>query len=372
MGLHKVILCVISSLIIINALRVLITMWSHLNHKHYNCCSCQSDNIMVYTREPYRSAFDNHTFTRIGSMLDFNYNSCPQSSLMLDSESLNAKPLHDNCPRVFIIGARKAGTNLLYQYLSKHPDFEGVKLEKGPGAGETFYFSLNYDKYPWHYYLSLFPHDKISGDSSVGNLVNCLVPERLYKSCGRAVKVIILLRDPLERYESNFRIRVRSNVKRMNSNSKISTFLMTEIHRLYEMFLQRDINMNDLTADINALLCLYGPARNCIYEGMYYVHLHNWLCNFPAENILILNTEEFYNNSKHVFSHVLNFVGLKPFDDEILNTITQVKYNYDFEVEDEPDYRQLSSSDRKRLLTIYKPFNKKLNDLLKWDVNWSN
>ena len=327
---------------------------------------------MVYTREPYRSAFDNHTFTRIGSMLDFNYNSCPQSSLMLDSESLNAKPLHDNCPRVFIIGARKAGTNLLYQYLSKHPDFEGVKLEKGPGAGETFYFSLNYDKYPWHYYLSLFPHDKISGDSSVGNLVNCLVPERLYKSCGRAVKVIILLRDPLERYESNFRIRVRSNVKRMNSNSKISTFLMTEIHRLYEMFLQRDINMNDLTADINALLCLYGPARNCIYEGMYYVHLHNWLCNFPAENILILNTEEFYNNSKHVFSHVLNFVGLKPFDDEILNTITQVKYNYDFEVEDEPDYRQLSSSDRKRLLTIYKPFNKKLNDLLKWDVNWSN
>ena len=315
----------------------------------------------------------NQTFTRIGSVLDFNYNTCPRNSIMLQPSILNAKPLHDNCPRVFIVGARKGGTTSLYQYLSKHPDFQGVRLQKGPSAGETFYFSLHYNKYPWQNYALQFPKDKMSGDSSVANLVNCQVPERLYRSCGKAVKVIILLRDPLKRYESNFRMRVRLKTRQMNSDSKISTLVNAEFDHLHEMLKRRNINMNDLTADINALSCLYGPAKNCIYEGMYYIHLHNWLCNFPAENILILSTEEFQSNVKRIFSQVLDFVGLKPLDDEILDTITQVKYNYGGKVEDELDYRLLNSLDKKNLQTIYKPLNEKLLDLLMWDTDtWSD
>ena len=356
----KVIIYVVSFLIIISGLRALFNLPS---------------DTTVYIREMHKRLFDDgQTLTRIGSILDFNYSSCPKNSAMLNSARLNAKPLHGNCPRVFIIGARKGGTTSLYQYLSKHPDFEGVHLDKGPSAGETFYFSSRYGKLPWEDYISQFPLNKISGDSSVGNLVNCMVPERLYSSCGRAVKVIILLRDPLRRYESNFRMRVRLHTRRMDSSSTISTFLKTDIHHLNETFVQKNINMNDdLTADINALLCLYGPAKNCIYEGMYYVHLHTWLCNFPAENILILNTEEFHNNTKRILSQVLDFVGLKPLDDGILDTITKVKYNYGGKVEDEPDFRLLNSSDRKKLQTIYKPFNEKLLDLLKWqNVNWMN
>ena len=374
MGSHKVILYLISFLVIVNGLRVLFNLTIHLNHRHYSCCKCHPSDAVSHTKGVNKGAFDDdRTLTRIGSMLDFNYSSCPKNSVMLNSARLNAKPLHDNCPRVFIIGARKGGTTSLYQYLSRHPDFQGVQLDKGPSAGETFYFSSRYGKLPWEDYISQFPLDKISGDSSVGNLVNCMVPERLYRSCGRAVKIIILLRDPLQRYESNFRMRVRLSTKQMNSNSKISMFLKAEIHRLYEMFVQRNINMNDLTANINDLLCLYGPAKNCIYEGMYYAHLHTWLCNFPAENILILNTEEFHNNTKRIFSQVLDFVGLESLDDRILDTITKVKYNYGGKVEDEADFRLLNSSDRKKLQTIYKPFNEKLLDLLKWqNVNWNN
>ena len=279
---------------------------------------------------------------------------------MLKPASLNAQPLHDDCPEVFIVGARKGGTTSLYQYLSKHPDFEGVLLEKGPAAGETFYFSLLYKKHPWQYYASQFPKNKMSGDSSVANLVDCLVPGRLYRSCGRAVKVIILLRDPLKRYESNFRMRVRLKTKKyVNSNTKISTLVTTEFDHLHETLKRRNVSESDLTANLNALLCLYTPTKNYIYEGMYYIHLRNWLCNFPAENILILSTEEFQRNTKRIFSQVLDFVGLKPLDDEILNTIIQIKYNYGGKVEDEVDYRLLNPSDKKRLQTIYKPLNEK-------------
>ena len=319
----------------------------------------------IYNSQTYKPSCDNWTITRIGSCLNFNYGSCPRNSIMLNSTRVNAKPLHDNCPQVFIIGARKGGTTSLYHYLCKHPDFSGIGLGNGPLAGETFYFSSPNITEGWNSYISSFPSNNMTGDASVDNLVDCRVPERLYTTCGRASKVIILLRDPIKRYQSNFRMRVRLGTKHTKPFSRISTSLMTEIHHLYESFVHRNINISDLTANVNALLCLYPPSKNCIYEGMYYVHLHNWFCNFPAENILILNTEEFFNNTKFIFSQILNFVGL-------LNKIVKVKYNYGGKVEDEPDHRLLSSSDKEKLQAIYKLLNEKLFDLLKWhDVNWS-
>ena len=216
---------------------------------------------------------------------------------MLNPKRLNAKPLHDNCPRVFIIGAHKGGTTSLYQYLSKHPDFGGILLDNGPSAGETFYFSKKYNIHTWEDYVSQFPPNKMSGDSSMGNLVDGKVPERLYTNCGREVKVIVLLRDPLERYQSNFRIRVRLHTVNTEVSSEISNLLMAELQCLYKSFMKRNVDTSDLSDSVNMLLCLYSPAINCIYEGMYYVHLHNWLCNFPAENLLILSTEEFQSNS---------------------------------------------------------------------------
>ena len=113
---------------------------------------------------------------------------------------------------MFIIGARKGGSTSLYQYLAKHPDFGGVRLNKGPSAGETFYFEARYDHVSWETYISEFPVNKTTGESSVGNLVNCMVPERLYTSCGRTAKVIVLLRNPIERFKSNFRMRVRFHI----------------------------------------------------------------------------------------------------------------------------------------------------------------
>ena len=354
MGTRQVVVCVISFVIITSGLRMLFNLKSqdaNLTHRHYN----------------------DKTLTRIGSALNFNYSSCPENSIMLNSERRDAKPLHDNCPQVFIIGARKGGTTSLYYYLSKHPDFEGVHLDKGASAGETFYFSKQYKKRSWEYYISQFPGNKMSGDSSVGNLVDCKVPERLYTSCGKAVKVIVLLRDPLSRYESNFRMRVRLKTVNTKPSSKISTLIMTELQSLYKSFIHRNVDTNHLSDSVNMLLCLYSPARNCIYEGLYYVHLHNWLCNFPAESILILSTEEFQTNSQCTFSQVLEFVGLKPLDVGILNTVTKVKYNYGGKVEAEPDFRVLSPSDKEKLQKIYKPFNKKLFDLLKWhDVGWND
>ena len=342
--------------------RVLLNLKSQSDHFPY---------ITVHKNQTHNKPLcDNRTLTRIGDGLNFDYGSCPKNSIMLNSTRVNAKPLHDNCPQVFIIGARKGGTTSLYQYLSKHPDFKGILLNRISSAGETSYFSMRYETYPWHSYISKFPRNIMTGDASVSHLVHCKTPERLYTCCGRTTKVIILLRDPIERFQSNFRMRVRLGTA---TTQKASILVMKHINILHLLFQRRKVNMNDVTANIDKLLCLYQPAQNFVYEGMYYVHLHNWLCNFPSENFLILNSEEFFNKTKIIFSQVLDFVGLRPLDDGVLNEIVKVKYNYGGKVEDEPDHRLLSSSDKEKLQAIYKPFNEKLFDLLKWhNVNWIN
>ena len=46
-------------------------------------------------------------------------------------------PKHQDCLTLFIVGARKGGTTSLYSYVAKHPDFDGILLNRGPMSGET-------------------------------------------------------------------------------------------------------------------------------------------------------------------------------------------------------------------------------------------
>ncbi|XP_065883986.1 heparan sulfate glucosamine 3-O-sulfotransferase 1-like [Dysidea avara] len=380
MGVREIVLHGFVLLVALNAVRILLfkfTIAEYQQEYKQNCCQCSSpatDGHEIAIGMDTASLFNhNTTLIRIGNDLKFDYNSCPKSSTMLDPEKLNSVPLHNNCPRVFIIGARKAGTTSLYHYLSKHPDFEGILLDGEVSDGETFYFSANYGK-PWENYVAHFPTDKMSGDGSVGNLVNCLVPERLYTSCGKAVKVIVLLRDPTARYQSNFITKVKHRAKHYTEFSKISTLILAEIDQLYVNLLhrKRNINSNAISDDPNSLACLFNPDANSIFEGLYYVHLHNWLCNFPAENMLILNTAEFCSNRNKVLSQVLSFVGLKPLDNDSLQQITKVMYDGNDNLDEELDFRILTAADKKKLKAVYRPFNDKLFRLLKWkNVSWN-
>ena len=158
--------------------------------------------------EPSRGA--KTKYSRLGSQLQLNYTKmCPRGSLMLDNSKQRSQfvPNHQNCPSLFIVGARKGGTSSLYTYMSKHPSFKGILLDKGPKVGETFYFSSSrWKKWQWSQYTNMFQNTShyMTGESSVAYLVDCHLPERLWGSCGKQAKIVILLRDPIKRFESNY------------------------------------------------------------------------------------------------------------------------------------------------------------------------
>lgn len=319
-------------------------------------------------------SYRTRTLTRLGSDLGFDVAAnCPSNSVMALSHA-NFTPLHLNCPTLFIVGARKGGTSSLYHYLSKHPDFEGTRLDQGPKVGETFYFSSHYNPESWKRYLSLFPSGgMMTGDASIGNLVHCEVPKRLFESCGKQAKVVMLLRNPINRFVSNFLMRARLNVMRIKNTTSISTVLKLQLDTFFHKALGRHIDVTNFAKEWAKLRCLFEPAMNMVFEGIYYVHLLNWLCNFPPENILIVNSEEFYKKPSIILDQVIQFLGLRRLDTETYDWITAHIYNKGSK--NIPAQQRISEMDRKKLLGVYRQFNTALLELLDWkdaQLQWNS
>ena len=319
---------------------------------------------------------ENATYSRLGVELKINYaQSCPKGSLMLDNRWKNYIPEHFDCPILFIVGARKGGSTSLYTYVSRHANFEGILLDRGPSAGETFYFSANYDRESWgdwSRYTKMFEHVNwyMTGECSVGNLVNCRVPKRIWTSCGKQAKIVMLLRDPIQRLESNYLMRVDKGTRHYNNNTRVSTAVEIETQTFISAALKRGLDMQTIDKSWEKFRCLFAPSRNLIFEGIYYAHVMNWLCNFPPENILILNSEEFYDETPKIFEQVLKFLGLASLDHETRQFITSTIYNKGTGVRQ--NHQQMSELDRKKLKAIYKYSNQALFELLDWNhIGWN-
>lgn len=112
-------------------------------------------------------------------------------------------------PEFIIIGAQKAGTTSLYNYLIEHPSiFPAFKKE-------VLYFDVNYRK-GIHWYKSFFPttifkfliskysnRRFITGEASPYYILYPHAAKRIHSTLPK-VKIIILLRNPINRSFSQY------------------------------------------------------------------------------------------------------------------------------------------------------------------------
>ena len=355
-----------SILIIMNAVNVVIKLITSLNssasrlqQRHMDSfCGCRNRCHLyatVHYLKPYdrivalpKSLLSRKTLTRVGSDLDFDYKSCPPGSAMLDPVKRNAAPLHNDCPLLFVIGAQRSGTTSLYHYLARHSDFRGIQLFKGPLSGETYHFTWKYKKQSWERYKSHFPASVLSGEKSVGMFTTREAPQWLYESCGKTSKVILLLRNPTDRYLSAM------------GNEQVHDILVQLLSDIETYNEVRQFRRN-----------LYS-AKNNLHNGLYSLYLANWLCNFPSENILVLNSEEFRKSPAQILQLVLKFINLEPFDDYKLNIVVNVTYNYGKSREDTGNDAQLLDKIYNKLDDTYRSHNKKLFEILHWPNGTDN
>lgn len=196
-------------------------------------------------------------------------------------------------PSFLIIGAQKCGTTFLYDSITKHPEVEESWFK------EPKYFSTKYDKMNIYQYKAFFnlSNKKISGDASANYLFHPLAPKRM-KALLPDAKIIILLRNPIDRAYSHYHQTARRGKEELTFEEAIK---------------KENERISDITKEI-----MVGNNRNAkkwlyysyISRGKYAKQIKNWLRYFSKNQILIINSKDFFIKPEEIYSQVIKFIGL--------------------------------------------------------------
>jgi hypothetical protein len=193
-------------------------------------------------------------------------------------------------PNFFIVGAPRAGTTSLYEYLKNIPQIYLSKIK------EPHYFSKNInpnlllstpirDKIS---YLKLFKNAKNAtaiGDASPSYLWDPDAAKLIYEQCPSA-KIIIILRNPIARSFSHYLMLVGHGKEKLSFREAINK--------------AKKIESQDYSGRI-------------LQAGLYYEQVKRYRDIFGNKQVKILVFENFFNSSDSL-NEIINFLGIKTSD----------------------------------------------------------
>jgi len=209
--------------------------------------------------------------------------------------------LVENWPNFFIVGAPKAGTTSLYWYLKNIP---GIYMSS---IKEPNYFSIKTmpkdhplrpirDK---RKYLNLFKNvtdEKIIGEASPRYLDDPEAPKLIHELVPHA-RILISLRDPVERIFSSYTKKMGEGNFHMSFNDELQKALHKKI----------DPRKHSLKLE----------------EGMYSENVKRYFDIFGREQVKVIIFEEFIKDVKGTVEEILRFLGfnqkLDNFEAEVHN-----------------------------------------------------
>ncbi|MBO9997919.1 MAG: sulfotransferase [Cyanobacteria bacterium SID2] len=219
-------------------------------------------------------------------------------------------------PSFFIVGAAKSGTSSLWHYLKQHPSifmsspkepnffvFKGVDLhhQKGPSRPDILYRKLyrnsilNFDEYQ-----NLFEDARdipAVGEASVRYLYFPETARRIHEKIPDA-KIIVMLRNPIERLYSHYNMNYRSLLEPLSL---------------------------DKALDREAERIQAGWDYDWHYTkvGMYYPQIEKYINCFGRENVKVIIYDDFNKNPIEISHEVYRFLGV----DDSFNACIQQRLN---------------------------------------------
>ena len=178
-------------------------------------------------------------------------------------------------PNLIVIGAMKCATTSLHYYLGLHPQ---ISMSRNKELN-FFIFEYNWHKGIEWYKSNFMGRERIYGESSPDYTNYPFfrgVPERIC-SVVPEVKLIYILRDPIERIISHY-------VHDYADGNENRTILDALVH----------------LEDTNPYIC----------RSKYYMQLEQYLKYFPRSNILIITLKDLYSNRRETLQKAFRFLNV--------------------------------------------------------------
>ena len=189
----------------------------------------------------------------------------------------------------------------------------------------------------------------LTGEATPSYLVHPRAPQRV-AALIPDVKLITLLRNPVDRAFSLYQHRVDQGLEQLSFEQAIEA----EEERIQG---EADRIRNDER---------YASDRfhlySYLYGGIYADLLKEWLGFFPRERLLILRSEDLFSSPHDCYQTVLRFLGLpEVWEPHWYDAINAGGY-------EEP----MNPATRRELETYFKPHNEQLSSLLGVPFDWSD
>jgi hypothetical protein len=298
----------------------------------------------------------------------------------------------------WIIGARKSGTTALYTWLTEHPHVAPLNIRQEPSDGEIMIpltpqnlrrYNRVFETALQSYLLSSSSNRSsdqlLIGDSWVGRFLNDDYRTISSVCLERNVKILVILRDPIERCVSQWKMRYRREVMERADKGKVKGTGKKmrkewggatgeseewererkgsveeemaengfEINKILERelaeFLLHSQDMNSVffsssSSSVSGTISsssspppLVPPplnqwkgSENCIYEGLYATHLRRWLSYHGIDHLRVYFTADLERYPREVITDALEFIGVRDRDKgSDMDDISADQWKYD-------------------------------------------
>jgi hypothetical protein len=258
-------------------------------------------------------------------------------------------------PDFMIIGTKRGGTTSLFNYLLRHPDVAPLFLSLENRKG-VHYFDTNFHK-GWAWYRSHFPtsisralrgrprRSVLVGEASPYYLFHPHAAARARREVPNA-KLIVLLRNPIDRAFSHYKERRRNGVEPLTFEEAIDREperLSGELDRI-----RRDPGYVSLAHE----------HYSYVSQGIYLPQIQAWMDHYPRDRFCIVRSEDLFSDPQGAYAAVLRFLGL---------AATDLKHYERFNFHTSED---MYAGTRERLAATFAPHNRGLADFLGLDLAW--
>lgn len=180
-------------------------------------------------------------------------------------------------PNFIIIGAARSGTTSLFKYLECHPDIFMSKIKEINFFSNEKYWANGLHWYEKHFANSDLPcvGEASTSYTSAPSLGNA--PKRIKETLGN-IKLIYILRDPIDRFVSHY------------------------LHRV-----DRGLEMRS----ISDIICNH-PNDSLLWQGRYFYQIEQYLEFFQASAIHLLSIDELKNDTQETMNSIFRFLNVDP------------------------------------------------------------
>lgn len=253
-------------------------------------------------------------------------------------------PVSSRLPTFLIAGAPRSGTTYLYDLLDSHP---GAFLAKPPRPEPKFFliddeFRKGLDYYREKYFTGAAGFSAV-GEKSTNYLEGAAVAGRIHESLPD-VRLIFVLRNPIERAYSNYRWSVQNGLETLSFADAVE----------HEAAREREYGERQK----------YSRPHSYVSRGMYAQLLKPFYSRFDSSKIKVLLLDEIEQTPEAMAAELFEFLQLSPVPisfrfDERVNAATA----------GEPE---MPADVARRLDEIYRCPNAELAALLRRDLGaWS-